>query len=72
MAGGSLMVIVATQSGPISIVTAVSGAYPVVTLVFARSVLKEKISRLQWGFLAISIVGIVLCSASGGVKSLPM
>ena len=34
MAGGSLMVIVATQSGPISIVTAVSGAYPVVTLVF--------------------------------------
>jgi uncharacterized membrane protein len=58
------MVIVATQSGPISIVTAVSGAYPVVTLVFARSVLKED-QQAQWGFL-VSIVGIVLCSASGG------
>jgi len=64
MAGGDLGVLIASQVGPISIVTPLTGAYPVVTLVFARIVLKERISRLQWGFLAAIIGGICLLPSS--------
>ena len=44
MAGGDLGVIIASRYGPISIVTPLTGAYPVVTLAFAALVLKERIT----------------------------
>ena len=43
--GGSLGLIIAARYGPISIVTPLIGSYPVVTLVFAVLVLKERIAR---------------------------
>ena len=61
MAGGDLAVIIASQLGPISIVTPITGAYPVVTLGFAWLVLKERITLLQWGCLAAIITGMLLC-----------
>jgi drug/metabolite transporter (DMT)-like permease len=64
MAGGDLGVLIASRFGPISIVTPLTGAYPVVTLVFAAIVLKERISRLQWGCLAAIIGGICLLPSS--------
>ena len=63
MAGGDLGVIIANSAGPISIVTPLTGAYPVVTLAFAALVLKERITKLQWGCLAGIIGGICLLPA---------
>ena len=60
MAGGDLGVIIANRYGPISIVTPMTGAYPVVTLAFAALILKERITNLQWGCLAGIIGGICL------------
>ena len=63
MASGDLGVIIANRYGPISIVTPMTGAYPVVTLAFAALVLKERINRLQWGCLAAIIGGMCLLPA---------
>ena len=62
MAGGSLGLIVAAHHGPISIVTPLIGAYPVVTIIFAALILKERISRFQYGCIAAIISGMLLCS----------
>ncbi len=63
MAGGDLGVIIANRYGPISIVTPLTGAYPVVTLAFSALILKERISRFQWACLAVIIGGICLLPA---------
>jgi drug/metabolite transporter (DMT)-like permease len=63
MAGGSLGIIIAARYGPISIVTPLIGAYPVVTLIYAALVLKERITRLQYGCIGAIVLGILLCPA---------
>ena len=60
MAGGDLAVIIASRLGPISVVTPLSGAYPVVTLAFAWAALKERITGLQWVCIAAIVVGMFL------------
>lgn len=60
MAVGSLLVAIAYKHGPASIVTPLAGAYPVVTLAFAWAVLKERPTHLQWGGIALVLVGMVL------------
>jgi drug/metabolite transporter (DMT)-like permease len=52
---------IASRYGPISIVVPLTGAYPVVTLAFAALILKERISKLQYGCVAAIIAGMVLC-----------
>lgn len=59
MASGDLGVIIATMTGKVGVVTPISGAYPVVTLVIARIVLKEKISRFQWAAVAFIVAGML-------------
>jgi transporter family protein len=59
MAGGDLGVIIALAHGPASLVSPISGAYPVVTLIFAALVLKERITLLQIISVTMIIVGIV-------------
>jgi drug/metabolite transporter (DMT)-like permease len=61
MAGGSLGIIIAARYGPISIVTPLIGAYPVVTLIYAALILKERITRLQYGCIAAIVLGVLLC-----------
>jgi transporter family protein len=61
MAGGDLGVIIAARHGPISIVTPLTGAYPVVTLAFAALVLKERITPLQYACIALIVGGMLLC-----------
>jgi drug/metabolite transporter (DMT)-like permease len=61
MAAGDLGVMIASRYGPISIVVPLTGAYPVVTLAFAALVLKERISKLQYGCIVAIIAGMVLC-----------
>jgi drug/metabolite transporter (DMT)-like permease len=62
MAGGSLGIIIAARHGPISIVTPMIGSYPVVTLFYAALVLKERITKVQYGCIASILLGITLCS----------
>ena len=62
MAGGSLGLIIAARHGPISIVAPLIGAYPVVTLFYAALVLKERITRRQYGCIGSIITGMTLCS----------
>jgi drug/metabolite transporter (DMT)-like permease len=63
MAGGSLGLIIAARYGPISIVSPLVGAYPVVTLVYSAVVLKESITRLQYAWIAAIIAGILIGAA---------
>jgi drug/metabolite transporter (DMT)-like permease len=66
MATGSLLTALAYEKGPASIVTPLSGAYPVVTLAFAWVVLEERPSPLQWVGIASVLAGMVLTTAGGG------
>ena len=58
-----LGLIIAARYGPISIVSPLVGAYPVVTLFYAALVLKERITRLQYAWIGSIVTGILLCSA---------
>lgn len=62
MGSGDLGVLIAAKTGPASIVTPLSAAYPVVTLGFAWLVLKERITPLQWCLVAAILVGVSLTS----------
>jgi drug/metabolite transporter (DMT)-like permease len=66
MATGSLLTALAYKHGPASIVTPLSGAYPVVTLAFAWAVLKERPTRIQWAGIASVLAGMVLTTAAAG------
>jgi drug/metabolite transporter (DMT)-like permease len=63
MASGDLGVLIASRYGKISIVTPLTGAYPLVTLVFAALVLRERIALLQWACIAAILVGMFLCTS---------
>ena len=65
MSVGSLLAAIAYKKGPASIVTPLSGAYPVVTLGFAWILLQERPSVLQWGGIVFVLAGMVLTTASG-------
>jgi drug/metabolite transporter (DMT)-like permease len=56
MAIGGALVAFAYKKGPASLVTPISGAYPVITLAFAGFLLKERPAGLHWiGIVAIFI-----------------
>ncbi len=61
LAGGDLGVLVASKAGPISIVSPLTGAYPVITLIYAATILKEAITKAQWLCLVLIVIGIILC-----------
>ncbi|MEW6281506.1 MAG: EamA family transporter, partial [Candidatus Eremiobacterota bacterium] len=63
MAGGDAALTVATRYGPVSVVGPLTAAYPVVTIAFARVVLKEKITRLQYASVAATLMGMLLTVA---------
>ncbi len=64
MAIGSLLAAIAYKNGPASVVTPLSGAYPVVTLGFAWAILQERPSAIQWAGIVLVLVGMVLSTAS--------
>lgn len=57
---GDLTLFAAIARGPASIVSPVSGLYPVPTLFYASLVLHELIKPLQWGAIAVVLVAIVM------------
>jgi drug/metabolite transporter (DMT)-like permease len=66
MAVGSLLAAIAYKKGPASIVTPLSGAYPVVTLAFAWAVLQERPSALQRAGIGLVLAGMALTTAVAG------
>jgi len=60
LAGGDIGFIVATRYGPVSLTTPLSGAYPAITVIFARFVLGETISVLQGLCIAAILGGMAL------------
>jgi drug/metabolite transporter (DMT)-like permease len=53
----------ARRYGKISIVTPLTGAYPVVTLAFAALVLHERIALLQCPCITAILVGMFFCTS---------
>ena len=66
LAGGDIGFIVATKYGPVSLTTPLSGAYPVITVIFARLVLGERIGFLQGVCITAILGGMALTPGSGG------
>jgi drug/metabolite transporter (DMT)-like permease len=60
MALGGLLATIAYSKGPASIVTPLSGAYPVITLTFAVIVLKERLTKLHWAAIVSILAGMYL------------
>lgn len=60
MAAGDLGVIIASRFGPISVVSPLTGAYPVVTLGFAAIILKERIALYQWACIGLILFGMFI------------
>lgn len=60
MAGGDMGFIIAASKGPISIISPMTGAYPLVTLIFAYLVIKEHITKFQWLCVTILLFAIFL------------
>jgi len=65
LAGGDVGFIVATRYGPVSLTTPLSGAYPAVTVVFARFALGERIAFWQGVSIAAILVGMALTPGTG-------
>lgn len=66
MALGGLLAAIAYKTGPASIVSPLSGAYPVVTLGFAWAILKERPTALQWAGIAAILAGFVFTTMGAG------
>lgn len=63
--GGNAFYVVARDLIPIGLAAALSGMYPVVTMILARVLLGERLPRLGQIGVALAILGIVLISAGG-------
>ncbi|MCA9778025.1 MAG: DMT family transporter [Candidatus Eremiobacteraeota bacterium] len=57
---GDLTLFAAINRGPASIVSPLSGLYPLPTIVFSAVVLKEHISGMQWGVVAVVLIALML------------
>jgi drug/metabolite transporter (DMT)-like permease len=58
----NLMFAVATTKGLLSITSALTSFYPVVTVLLARWVLHERLRWLQWGGVGLALGGVALLS----------
>lgn len=59
----TLLYLLATDRGPLPVIAVLTGLYPAVTVVLARTVLGEGWSRLQQAGLLIAALSVVLISA---------
>lgn len=63
--GGNALYVVARDVIPIGLAAALTGLYPIVTMILARFVLGERLPRLGQVGIAFALLGIVLISAGG-------
>lgn len=55
-----LLYIFALKHGPVSIISVMTALYPAVTLLLARGILKEKLSRMQLAGVAVAFASILM------------
>lgn len=55
----------ATTRGALSVVSVIGSLYPIVTVLLARAVLKERLSRTQAAGVLLALTGVALVSAGG-------
>jgi drug/metabolite transporter (DMT)-like permease len=60
---GNFFFAAASTSGLVSITSVLASLYPIVTVLLARLVLKERVARSQEAGIALTLVGVVLISA---------
>jgi drug/metabolite transporter (DMT)-like permease len=60
---GNLLFAAASGSGLVSVTSVLASLYPIVTVVLARIVLHEKVSRAQEGGIVLTLAGVALISA---------
>lgn len=64
--GANTLFSVATVLGMVSVVSVLASLYPVVTILLARQVLRERLRRVQQVGVAVAMLGIGLIAAGGG------
>jgi drug/metabolite transporter (DMT)-like permease len=60
---GNLLFAAASTSGLVSITSVLASLYPIVTVVLARLVLRERVARAQEAGIALTLAGVALISA---------
>jgi drug/metabolite transporter (DMT)-like permease len=60
---GNLLFAAASRSGLVSVTSVLASLYPIVTVVLARAVLAERVSRSQEAGVLLTLAGVVLISA---------
>jgi drug/metabolite transporter (DMT)-like permease len=60
---GNLLFAAASASGLVSVTSVLASLYPIVTVVLARIVLKERVARSQEGGVGLTLAGVALISA---------
>ncbi|MGZ8701766.1 MAG: EamA family transporter [Gaiellaceae bacterium] len=60
---GNLLFAAASTSGLVSITSVLASLYPIVTVVLARLVLRERVARSQEAGIALTLAGVALISA---------
>lgn len=60
--GGNAFFVVASNVLPVSLAAALTGMYPIVTMLLARFVLGERLPRLGQAGVALALLGVVLIS----------
>ena len=63
--GGNALYVVAREAIPIGLAAALTGLYPIVTMILARFILGEHLPRLGQLGVALALLGIVLISIGG-------
>ena len=61
--GSNLLFVLASQRGLLSLIAVVASLYPVMTVVLARGVLGERLSRAQAAGVVLALAGIALIAA---------
>jgi drug/metabolite transporter (DMT)-like permease len=62
-AGGNILYLLARQQVRLDVAAVLSSLYPVSTVVLARVVSREPVTRLQWFGAAVCLLAVVLITA---------
>jgi drug/metabolite transporter (DMT)-like permease len=60
---GNLLYAAASSTGLVSITSVLASLYPIVTVLLARLILKEKVARTQEAGIGLTLAGVALISA---------